>query len=108
MIVPELIALVHEPAGGAVGGRVGVRVRAGRGRLAFAAADRAEDEAAPGQERASEQRRSASVAAEAAVRGVPVLALVRHLTCISHYEQSDGLQRASFKIVFLLLSLSRF
>lgn len=83
MIVP-----VHESAAaaGAMGGRVGVGIRgAGRGRLSFAAPYRAEDEAAPGQERPSEQRRPASVAAETAGRGVPVLALVRHLTCISHY-----------------------
>lgn len=66
-----------------VGRRVGVRVRARRpGRLSFAAPDGAEDEAASGQERPTQQGSPASVAAKAAVRRVPVLALVSHLTCI--------------------------
>lgn len=77
----------------AMGGRVGVRIGAGRRRLSFAAPYRAEDEAAARQERPAQQRSPARVAAEAVIRGMPVLALMSHLTCAIyfHAEKQNGL-----------------
>lgn len=70
-----------------VGRRVGVGIGTGRRRrFAFAAPDRAEDESAPRQKRPAQQRSPARVTTKTAVRGVPVLAFVSHLTCCRKRE----------------------